>query len=163
MRALCSLCLHVSSANTRRGGCTRAGHLFFEVERNPKAFVQRVQITAKSSPPSDPHLGDSNPALLASPQGWVLVFFPHFFFFFQIQSSHLSVADSCWKQNSCPLEPGGFCCFLCFLFSFFFPYICMINNAFKAPRAGNWSGIARTGSPKHYRGEHPKRQSKSLH
>lgn len=50
-RALCSLCLHVSSANTRRRGCTRAGHLFFEVERNPKAFIQRVQITAKSSPP----------------------------------------------------------------------------------------------------------------
>lgn len=30
----------------------------------------------------------------------------------------------------------------------------MINIAFKAPCAGNWSGIARTGSPKHYWGEH---------
>lgn len=44
-----------------------AGHLFFEVERNPKAFIRRVQITAKSSPLSDPHLGNSNPASPASP------------------------------------------------------------------------------------------------
>lgn len=46
---------------------SRAGHLFFEVEQNPKAFIRRVQITAKSSPLSDPRLGNSNPASPASP------------------------------------------------------------------------------------------------